>query len=196
MKRIVFLLVTLITVFTASTKITSVEENIIEVGFKEKLSLIEESTYRFPLGDSLGRGYYIAQHFQDSSIHQGTHLGIDISGIGEINSDFGDTIYSINNGYVNEIQNNHKEYLSIYYKLKGNYIKAVYLHCSKIFCNPGDYVFKGEAIATVGNSDGAYAAHLHLELMSDTTKWFGAYGLPEGFIDPEKVIPHYKTRKK
>ncbi len=190
--KIVFLLLMSVIVFTAFSGDSCIKE----VGIKEKLHLIKEVTYRFPLGDTLGRGYYIAQKFQDPKMHNGTHLGIDISGIGKVNSDFGDTIYSINNGYVNDIQSNHKEYLSIYYKFKGNYIKAVYLHCNEIFCNPGDYVYKGQPVATVGNSDGSYAAHLHLELMSDTTKWYGGYGWPEGYIDPEEVIPYYSTKKK
>ena len=157
---------------------------------KTKLSMLEEVPYRFPVGDFYGEGYYVAQKFQDPKYYNGTHLGVDISGIGKYNSDLGDTIYSINNGIVCMVQSDKKEYLSIYYKYNNRIIKAIYLHCLKIFPNEGDYVKIGEPIALIGNSAGNYAAHLHLEIASDTSKWFGAYGLPDGYIDPETILPY------
>jgi murein DD-endopeptidase MepM/ murein hydrolase activator NlpD len=197
MKKLLLVIVTLAVLFTAATQVNSfITKGKVKISLEYKLKTLVEDTYRFPLGDSLGRGYYIAQKFQDSKMNNGTHLGIDVSGIGKYNSDFGDTIYSINNGYVTQIQPDHKEYLAIYYKLNNTIIKTVYLHCNEVFCDVGDYVIKGQPIATVGNSDGAYAAHLHLEMMSDTSLWYGGYGLPDGFIDPETIIPHYSTINK
>lgn len=166
-----------------------------EMIFKCKLNSITDDGYRFPLGDSSGNGYYIAQKFQDKSMHNGEHLGIDVSGINKRNSDLGDTIFSINNGVVNFVAHDRYEYLSIYYKYKGEFIKGIYGHCDTIFCKDGDIVKKGQAIATVGNSDGIYDAHLHFEAIQDTNLWFGAYGTPEGFINPETILPHWSIKK-
>lgn len=166
------------------------------ISLKLKLKFLREVGFRFPTGDSVGTGYYIAQKFQDPRMYEGTHLGIDVSGIGKYNSDFGDTIYSINNGYVCDVAYNKKEYLSIYYKKDTKILKAIFLHCSKIFPSNGDYVKVGEPIALIGNSDGLYAAHLHLEIASDTSLWFGAYGLPDGYIDPETILPHWSNKTK
>ncbi|RLD77658.1 MAG: hypothetical protein DRJ10_11575, partial [Bacteroidetes bacterium] len=45
--------------------------NVNAQGFSEqirrlKFSMLPETTFRFPCGDSIGNGYYIAQGFQDS----------------------------------------------------------------------------------------------------------------------------------
>jgi len=70
----------------------------------------------------------------------------------------------------------------------------VYYHCDTIFCRTNELVPKGYPIATIGNR-GTYQAHLHLEIVSDTTITLGGYGEPEGFIDPEPLLPHYKKKK-
>ncbi|MCF6240129.1 MAG: M23 family metallopeptidase [Bacteroidales bacterium] len=149
-----------------------------------------ETAFRFPCSDELGHGYYIAQGFQDSIHGDGAHLGLDINGLGGGNSDLGDTIYSIGDGIVANTYDT--DYLSIYYKYKGKVVKALYYHCKDIFPKAGDFVSKGEAIATIGNSDGMYLAHLHFELMKDTSIDAGFYGFPEGkFYDPIDVLPFY-----
>jgi len=163
---------------------------------KSRLNMLEEKPFRFPVGDKFGHGYYIAQDFQDPKMYNGTHLGIDISGIGKYNSDLGDTIYSINDGIVCMVANDKTEYISVYHKYKGKFIKAIYMHCLKVFPNDRDFVARGEAIALIGNSEGNYAAHLHLEIATDTTKWFGAYGWPDGYMDPMEILPYYTKKNK
>lgn len=166
------------------------------LSFFVKLEKLQETAFRFPVGDSLGKGYYIAQKFQDPKMHEGYHLGIDVSGIGKANTDLGDTIYSVGNGLVNYVEADNVEYLSVYHRYKNKFIKIIYAHCDTIFCKAGDYVNIGEPIATIGNSDGLYLAHLHLEAIEDTTLWFGGYGDPEGFLDPESILPFQKPVNK
>ena len=122
--------------------------------------MLPETGFRFPCGDELGHGYYIAQGFQDSVRGDGTHLALDINGLGGGNTDLGDTIYSIGYGIVALVED--YDYLAIYYKYEGRIIKTVYYHCNEMFCKNGDLIPKGYPIATIGNSDGAWLAHLHL----------------------------------
>ncbi len=151
---------------------------------------LSETSLRFPCGDEVGHGYYIAQGFQDDRRGDGTHLGLDINGVGGGNSDLGDTIYSIGNGIVAKAEVDC--YLAVYYKYKGKAIKALYYHCLAIFPKTGDYVAKGEPIATIGDI-GADLAHLHFELIKDTNIICGFYGYPEDdFYDPMEVLPFYK----
>ena len=157
---------------------------------QKRLDALSESSFRFPCGDENGNGYYIAQGFQDYYRGYGNHLGLDINGVGGGNTDFGDPIYSIGDGIVAQAEN--EDYLSVYYKYNGKIIKAVYYHCKDIYPKAGDFVAKGEKIATIGNSNGIYWAHLHLELIKDTTVWAGFYGAPNGkFFDPIDLLPFY-----
>ena len=176
------LLLTQLVPMTGTTRITQMQKNISE---------LKETTFRFPCGDSIGTGYYIAQGFQDPKYNGGTHLGIDINGLGGGDSDLGDTIYSIGNGIVARTAID-ETYLAIYYKHNGYLVKTIYYHCKDIFVTASDYVYKGKPIATIGNENGVYLAHLHLEIASDTTLYFGAYGDPEGYLDPLSVLPFKK----
>jgi len=115
--------------------------------FRQKLDSLPETVFRFPVGDSLGHGYIITRKFNQYFEIDGTHLGIDISDTGPANSDLGDTIYSIGDGLVALAFP--KDYLAIFYKYKGNIIKALYYHCDTVFCESGEFVSKGQAIATI-----------------------------------------------
>ena len=149
-----------------------------------------EVSFRFPCGDSLGHGYYIAQKYLHVLKDHGIHLGVDISGIGSGNSDLGDTIYSVSNGIVAYAQSNN--YLTVYYKYRGKIIKALYYHCDTIFVKSHQYVKKGEPVATIGNVATQFA-HLHFELIKDTNLIAGFYGDPYGqFYDPMIILPFYK----
>jgi len=182
MNKIFLILLSITFICTTSRKITN------RKFFNDKLLQLKEQSFGFPTG----KNYYIAQKFQDPSMHGGKHLGIDISGYGKGNSDLGDTIYSIGHGLINYVALDRDRYLSIYYKHNKKFIKVIYYHCDTIFVNPGLYVNKGEPIATIGNDNGIYLAHLHLEVIKDTSIWFGGYGNPKGFINPELILPKYK----
>jgi len=152
------------------------------------LKLLQESMYVLP---TYKKNYSVVQSFANYTEKRGTHLGIDINKKGTKNCELGEPIFAITNSYVNAVNGNSKGYLSTFGKLKGNIVRIVYLHCDTILVKEGQYLRYGDMIARIGNDEGYTTAHLHLEIMSDTTKWFGGYGDVEGYIDPSTLIPNY-----
>jgi len=142
-------------------------------------------TFRFPCGDSVGHGYYIAQGFQNTD----EHLGLDISGFPGGDSDLGDTIYSIGHGIVDYAESTC--HLSVLHKYHAGIIKAIYFHCDTVFSREGDFVEKGEPIATIGK-EGTHLAHLHFEITFNLCfkNGLGGYGECRGEIDPLTIIPY------
>lgn len=160
--------------------------------FLRRLDSLPETSFRFPVGDSLGRPYAITRPFNFYSPTAGTHLGVDIGDKARSNADLGDTIYSIGDGIV--ALSYPTNYLSVFYKYKGKIIKVLYFHCDTVFCISGEKIYKNQPVATIGTSNGAYSAHLHLEMMKDTTLWFGGYGDTTGYMDPSEILPFYLKR--
>ena len=152
------------------------------------------SGFDFPVGKPNAKGYYNAQKFTENN-----HLGEDWNGINGGNTDFGHPIYSIANGYISFAENIGGSWGNVirivHYIDKENQIESLYAHCNIVNIKKGDYVKKGDQIGTIGNNDGQYLAHLHLELRSQV-------GLPigdgyssktKGYLNPTKFIK--KNRK-
>lgn len=94
-------------------------------------------------------------------------MGEDWNGVGGGNTDYGDSIFSIANGQVifaEDIKGGWGNVIRIKHFFKGNYYESIYAHCSKIKVNKGDWITKGDYIGNIGDCNGAYLAHLHLEL--------------------------------
>lgn len=150
--------------------------------------------FDFPVGKPDAEGYYNAQPFQ-----QNAHLGDDWNATTGGNSDLGHPIYAISNGLVTEV----KDYaggwgnvLRIVHQLpNGQMRESLYAHCLEILVEEGDAITKGQQVATIGNADGLYYAHLHLEMRwkiaaplgggysSDTT----------GYLDPTAFIRRFRV---
>jgi murein DD-endopeptidase MepM/ murein hydrolase activator NlpD len=145
--------------------------------------------FDFPVGKPDGKGYYNAQKFGKNN-----HLGDDWNGLGGGNSDLGDPIYAIANGYVSlaeDIKGGWGNVIRIVHFLNENeQIESLYAHCNKINVKLGDYVKKGELIGTIGNNRGLYLAHLHLELRSspDLPIGGGYANSKAGYLDPTNFI--------
>lgn len=98
------------------------------------------------------------------------HRGLDIANsLGSaINAADGGTVvfagYKGTYGYLVEI--NH-----------GNGYITRYAHCSKILVKKGDKVYKGQKIATVGNTGRSTGPHLHLEVLKN-----GSYQNPINYV--------------
>lgn len=161
---------------------------------KDYKSLILESTdyitdgFDFPVGKPNAKGYYNAQKFQENN-----HLGDDWNGVGGGNSDLGDPIYAIGNGYITEV----KDYkggwgnvLRIVHLYNDTLYESLYAHCDSIIINSNRFIKKGEQIATIGNCDGTYFAHLHLEIRNEIDKDIGGgYSIDTtGYLDPTDFI--------
>ena len=162
-----------------------------QTSLQNRLSNLKETSFRFPCGDETGTGYYNAQGFQDSIKGNGDHLAWDINGLGGGNSDLGDTLYAISPGIVAEVD--YVDYLTIYHKYNDDIIKVLYYHMYNPIVKAGQNVKKGQPIALMGNSDGIYYAHLHLEIMKDTSTFELFYGIPDGHLDPKVLFPNFKN---
>ncbi len=152
---------------------------------------IKETTFRFPCGPPNGQGYYIAQGFQDNIKGDGSHLGLDINGVGGGNTDLGDTLYAIADGIVDTVE--YVDYLTVYHKYKGEIVKVLYYHMYKPMVKQGQRVSQGQPLALMGNSGGAYLAHLHLEVIKNLNTSNLFYGLPDDHIDPIILFPNFKN---
>ena len=108
--------------------------------------------FDFPVGKPDTKGYYNAQEYGNNN-----HLGDDWNGINGGNTDLGDPIYSIANGYVSFAKNiggGWGNVIRIIHHLENdNQIESLYAHCLKINVNEGDYINKGDIIGTIGNND-------------------------------------------
>ncbi|MFC5044713.1 M23 family metallopeptidase [Aquimarina hainanensis] len=146
------------------------------------------SSFDFPVGKPDAKGYYNAQHFGENA-----HLGEDWNGIKGGNSDLGDPIYAIANGYVSfaqDIGGGWGHVIRIIHQYKGSYYESVYAHCHTIAVKKGDLLHKGTPIGTIGNAHGKYYAHLHLEIRNHIFMDIGqGYSNDtKGYIHPTNFI--------
>ncbi len=149
-------------------------------------------SFDFPVGKPDGRNYFKAREFG-----QNKHLGEDWNGIGGGNTDLGDPVYSISNGYVSFAENvccgwgnivrvihklpNHPEY---------EYVESIYAHLNHMTVKKGDLITRGQQLGAIGTADGKYSAHLHLELRDFVDMGLGPGYSDDtfGFLAPTKFI--------
>ncbi|SRX73358.1 murein hydrolase activator EnvC family protein [Aequorivita antarctica] len=149
--------------------------------------------FDYPVGKPDAKGYYNAQKFTVNN-----HLGDDWNGIGGGNTDLGDPIYSIANGYVVFAENKKWGWGNviriIHYIDKKTSVESVYAHCNTINVKEGDYVIKGQKIGSIGNNDGQYLAHLHLELRDEIglPVFVGYSSNTKGYLNPSEYIKNHR----
>lgn len=149
--------------------------------------------FDFPVGKPDAKGYYNAQKFQKNH-----HLGDDWNATTGGNTDLGDPIYAIANGYVTFAENIQGGWGNViritHYIDAKTQVESLYAHCLDVHIKAGDYVQKGDTIATIGNNDGQYLAHLHLELRSTLDLPIGGgYSTDTtGFLDPTVFIKNHR----
>jgi murein DD-endopeptidase MepM/ murein hydrolase activator NlpD len=161
----------------------------------------------YPVGkDGKGTGYYVAQGFkkQNKRFNNNYHLGEDWNGNGGGDTDYGDPVLSIANGIVsssgyegpgwgNVIRIVH----GILQNNKIVLVESVYGHVKDVYVKEGDFIPIGQKIATIGNANGVYYAHLHLELRTDIEMDLGGGYADDtyGFVDPRDFIKKNKDLK-
>jgi murein DD-endopeptidase MepM/ murein hydrolase activator NlpD len=74
------------------------------------------------------------------------------------------------------------------------YVQSYYAHCETILAQPKQNVRRGEQIATIGNADGKYWAHLHFEMRELTTPFIGPGYRQDtrGWINPSAFIAGHR----
>jgi hypothetical protein len=181
------------------------EEPIIEVVEPEIDSLskweryfIAHPDYRcdgfdFPVGKPDGKGYYNAQAFQKND-----HLGDDWNAVTGGNSDLGDPIYAIANGYVvlaTEVGSGWGKVVRVMHQLDDStYVESLYAHCDTMLVQSNEGIKRGQKIATIGDANGAYYAHLHLEIRDSVEMEVGGgySSFYNGYVDPTAFIKAHR----
>jgi peptidase M23-like protein len=159
-------------------------------------SLPTATRFDFPLGTENGAFAYNAQRFTENR-----HLGDDLNGIGGENSDFGDPIYAVADGRVLLARDGGSGWGNVIivlhaYEENGarKYLQSYYAHVEKMLVAPRQDVRRGQHIATVGNANGQYFAHLHFEMREFITPFIGPGYRQDtrGWINPSEFIAKHR----
>lgn len=156
--------------------------------------------FDFPVGKPDGKGYYKARGFRSRG-----HLGEDWDGLGGGDTDLGDPIYAIGDGVVVFARDCKMAWGNViivrHVFRDGRTIRnidSLYGHLQKILVHRGQAVKRGQQIATLGNADGLYDAHLHLEIRKNIeigmsraafARDFNNYCDPSQFIASHRLLP-------
>jgi len=152
--------------------------------------------FDFPLGNENGAFAYNAQPFT-----QNRHLGDDLNGIGGENSDFGDPIFAVADGRVLLARDAGRGWGNVVIILHAyvengarKYVQSYYAHMDTMMVSAGDDVQRGQQIATVGNANGQYLAHLHFEMREFLTPFIGPGYRQDtrGWINPSEFIAKHR----
>lgn len=145
--------------------------------------------FDFPVGKPNAKNYYNAQKFGENN-----HLGEDWNGVGGGNTDLGEPVYAIANGYVSFAENVYGGWGNIirivHFIDNDNRVESLYAHCNEIYVKKGHYVNRGEKIGTIGTNSGQYLAHLHFEIRNKIALPLGhGYSSEtEGYLNPTEFI--------
>lgn len=152
--------------------------------------------FDFPVGKPNANAYYNAQTFTTNY-----HLGEDWNGVKGGNSDLGDPIYSVSIGkvvFAEDAGPGWENIIRIHHFLNdSNVIESFYAHCDSILIEKGDWVARGEQIATIGTANGVYLAHLHFEMRNDTSLDIGpGYSSDKiGYLNPTRFINNHRPHR-
>lgn len=145
--------------------------------------------FDFPVGGGDAIGYYTARGMTPNY-----HLGDDWNGRGGGNTDLGDPIYAIADGvvvYSYPYGSNWGEVIIIRHTYRDSagkidHVDSLYGHVQDRRVRIGDRVRRGQMIAEIGNNNGMYAAHLHLEIRKNINIGIQAWNFSKGYSNYER----------
>ena len=159
--------------------------------------------FDFPVGKPDAAGYHKSRGMSPNG-----HLGDDWNGDGMGNSDLGDPVYSIGAGVVVLADNMHMGWGNVVMvrhcfrePSDGNAVHVVdslYGHVDQMLVREGQFVARGQQIATIGTGFGLYEAHLHFEVRrninigmyrSQFARDYSNYYNPTEFVETHRRLP-------
>jgi murein DD-endopeptidase MepM/ murein hydrolase activator NlpD len=148
-----------------------------------------------PLGSEHGGLVYNAQKFWEMNEKRGgNHTGDDLNGIGGMNTDLGDPVFSVADGlvlYAGEPSPGWGKLVVIGHRMTdGKTLHSMYAHLDRIDAARGALVPRGGKVGTVGTANGYYPAHLHFEMRASDGVDIGAgYAMyPLNRLDPLATV--------
>jgi murein DD-endopeptidase MepM/ murein hydrolase activator NlpD len=147
--------------------------------------------FDFPVGPPDAAGYYDAQPFGANH-----HLGNDWNGVGGGDSDLGDPVYAVADGFVVEAMDHGGGWGNVIRVVHGcgDDVESLYAHLETIEVLAGVPVSRGQRLGTIGTAGGQYRAHLHLELRDRRLPLGGGYAEDHtGYLDPTEYIRRHRA---
>lgn len=148
-----------------------------------------------PLGSDHGSLAYNAQKFWEMNEKRGGHhTGDDLNGIGGMNTDLGDPVFSTADGlviYAAESSPGWGNVVVVAHRTAaGRTLHSMYAHLHRIDVAKGDLIARGGKVGTVGTANGFYPAHLHFEMRDGGGVDIGAgyAALPLNRLDPAATL--------
>lgn len=148
-----------------------------------------------PLGTERAGLVYNAQKFWEMNQKRGGHhTGDDLNGIGGMNTDLGDPVFSTADGmviYAGEPSPGWGKIVVVAHKtVDGRSLHSMYAHLHRIDVEIGQLVERGGEIGSVGTANGYYPAHLHFEMRASDGVDIGAgYAMfPLNRMDPKTTV--------
>ena len=156
---------------TITTTTTTTKPTTVPTTTKKPSASKKELNFAFPF-QSL---YYVSCPYGQRENR--FHTGIDFS----ISGALGKPIYAAQSGYVILAKNMNYSYgnhiIIDHGKKDGKSYSTLYAHCDTLLVSVGDYVERGQQIATCGNTGNSFGAHLHFEVRIN-----GDYVDPTGYL--------------
>jgi hypothetical protein len=153
-----------------------------------------------PMGSEHGALVYNGQKYWEMNEKRGGHhTGDDLNGIGGMNTDLGDPVFSVADGLVvfaGEPSPGWGNIVVVAHKAPdGIPVHSMYAHLDRIEVAKDALVGRGTKIGTVGTANGYYPAHLHFEMRSTDGVDIGAgYAMqPFNRLDPMATVQSYRN---
>lgn len=150
--------------------------------------------FDFPVGKPDAKGYV-----KEKSFGQENFLGEQWNGEKGGNKHFGDSVYSIGHGFVvlaEDLGGEWGRVIRIVHNLPtGELIESLYAHCDSILVEQGEYVKRGDKIATMGNASGKVPTQLYLEIRTtiDLPIGNGVGEDTKGYANPTEFIENNRS---